>query len=117
MIMIRSRQKQLVAAAAAVATTITSTSKDTTTTTAAATSVVTAIPAENIGNKLLKKMGWKEGEGLGRDGTGITKPVEAEGYAKGAGIGTQGAKMEVADFDGSFAEKVRNAARRRFENS
>jgi hypothetical protein len=29
----------------------------------------------NIGNKLLKKMGWKEGTGLGYGGEGITEPV------------------------------------------
>ena len=33
------------------------------------------ISGENRGRKLLKKMGWKEGEGLGKDNAGITQPV------------------------------------------
>lgn len=72
-----------------------------------------AIPADNIGSKLLRKMGWKEGEGLGKDGQGITKPVEAEGYVKGAGIGVRGGKSEIVK--GKFVDKVRVSILKRFE--
>ena len=34
------------------------------------------VPSENIGNKLLQKMGWSEGQGLGKANQGITNPVE-----------------------------------------
>ena len=34
-----------------------------------------AISTENKGRKLLAKMGWKEGESLGKSTTGITEPV------------------------------------------
>ena len=34
-----------------------------------------AIPTENKGHKLLAKMGWKEGEGLGKANAGIQQPV------------------------------------------
>jgi len=33
------------------------------------------ISENNLGFKLLKSMGWKEGTGLGKDGTGIKEPV------------------------------------------
>lgn len=30
---------------------------------------------DNVGYRLLQKMGWNEGEGLGQDGSGIIHPV------------------------------------------
>ena len=36
-----------------------------------------AIGADNIGHKLLQKMGWKEGQGLGGSQVGATAPVAA----------------------------------------
>ena len=30
---------------------------------------------DNVGFKMLEKMGWKDGEGLGQTGEGITTPV------------------------------------------
>lgn len=33
-------------------------------------------PQENKGRSLLKRMGWKEGEGLGRENTGIVDPIQ-----------------------------------------
>jgi hypothetical protein len=47
-----------------------------------------SIGEENIGNKMLQRLGWKEGQGLGAKGTGIVAPIQAEGYVKGAGIGS-----------------------------
>eukprot|EP00879_Flechtneria_rotunda_P009876 GHRR01010328.1.p1 GENE.GHRR01010328.1~~GHRR01010328.1.p1 ORF type:complete len:422 (+),score=187.27 GHRR01010328.1:388-1653(+) len=45
-----------------------------------------AIGADNIGHKLLQKMGWKEGQGIGAKEDGRTAPVAAAGAAAAAGM-------------------------------
>ena len=42
----------------------------------------------NVGARLLKQMGWKEGEGLGKTGSGITAPIQVEQRPQGAGLGS-----------------------------
>ena len=36
------------------------------------------ISTANVGRQMLKKMGWNEGEGLGREGAGRREPVRME---------------------------------------
>ena len=38
-------------------------------------SVLTPIDETNVGARLLAKMGWNKGEGLGREKDGIAEPV------------------------------------------
>lgn len=40
-----------------------------------------------IGAKLLSRMGYVEGQGLGKDGSGITAPIETEQRPQGVGLG------------------------------
>uniref|UniRef100_A0A5B7BEZ8 Putative SURP and G-patch domain-containing protein 1-like protein isoform X1 n=1 Tax=Davidia involucrata TaxID=16924 RepID=A0A5B7BEZ8_DAVIN len=48
------------------------------------------IQADNVGHKLLSKMGWKEGEGLGSSKSGIADPIMAGNVKKdNLGVGAQ----------------------------
>ncbi|KAH9303209.1 hypothetical protein KI387_014792, partial [Taxus chinensis] len=48
-----------------------------------------AIDENNIGNRMLRNMGWQEGSGLGKDRTGILEPVQAQTTEERAGLGSQ----------------------------
>jgi len=53
-------------------------------TSAAASSTSGYVPLgeDNVGMKMMKRLGWKEGEGLGKFNSGITTPVEVKkGYS------------------------------------
>jgi len=50
---------------------------------------------ENIGNKLLKKMGWTDGQGLGKANQGRTSIIETERRVSSAGLGMQGSNYSV----------------------
>ncbi|XP_053614739.1 angiogenic factor with G patch and FHA domains 1-like isoform X3 [Plodia interpunctella] len=47
----------------------------------------TFIPAENKGFKLLQKMGWSKGEGLGKDGQGDVEPIPLVNNEGKTGLG------------------------------
>ncbi|KAG2497743.1 hypothetical protein HYH03_004476 [Edaphochlamys debaryana] len=66
------------------------------------------IPPENVGYKLLQKLGWKEGKGLGRQENGIVEPISA-GVEAGMRLGL--GKQEEDDAHTSEA----TAARKRLE--
>ncbi|XP_048777997.2 tuftelin-interacting protein 11-like [Ostrea edulis] len=54
-----------------------------------------------VGKKLLEKMGFKPGEGLGKHGQGITTPVEAvkrKGKAAVGAYGTERSERSLVDF-------------------
>lgn len=44
------------------------------------------IQDDNVGNKMLQKMGWMPGTGLGRDSAGITQPIAAIVKTKRSGL-------------------------------
>jgi RNA-binding protein 5/10 len=45
------------------------------------------IDDSNIGNKMLRSMGWEDGKGLGRSASGIVAPIAPEMHTRHAGIG------------------------------
>lgn len=53
-----------------------------------------AIDESNVGNRMLRNMGWQEGSGLGRDGSGMKEPVQAQGVDRRAGLGSQQKKLD-----------------------
>lgn len=53
------------------------------------------IGSDNIGNKLLKKMGWTDGQGLGKANQGRTSIIETERRVATAGLGMQGSTYSV----------------------
>jgi len=71
----------------------------------------------NVGNKLLRMMGWKEGTGLGVDGDGRVEPVQTAIYASGVGLGASKGK-EVGKYQEGYTgyvNMVKDSARERYE--
>lgn len=81
-----------------------------------ATSVHKPIADSNIGKKLLMKMGWETGKGLGKNQSGIVEPIAAEIRAEKAGLGSENAAHSI-DMDESKKKKIVNwtKTRQRFE--
>ncbi|GLT57696.1 hypothetical protein SLA2020_306500 [Shorea laevis] len=52
-----------------------------------------AIDEKNVGNRMLRSMGWQEGLGLGKDGSGMVEPVQAQSIESRAGLGRQQKKV------------------------
>ncbi|XP_021642871.2 SUPPRESSOR OF ABI3-5 isoform X2 [Hevea brasiliensis] len=53
-----------------------------------------AIDESNVGNRMLRNMGWQEGLGLGKDGSGMIEPVQAQAMENRAGLGSQQKKLD-----------------------
>ncbi|KAI0637339.1 hypothetical protein C8Q77DRAFT_562644 [Trametes polyzona] len=72
----------------------------------------------NVGNKLLKMMGWKEGQGLGTGGEGRVDPVQTAIYAAGVGLGAAKAKdiTKIANDYSGYVNLAKDAARERYGN-
>ena len=68
----------------------------------------------SIASKLMRKMGWNEGSGLGKNLQGISAPIEATVRQKGLGLGANTSSGTV-DPNDSYKEAVRKSAKARFE--
>ncbi|KIL69519.1 hypothetical protein M378DRAFT_189961 [Amanita muscaria Koide BX008] len=80
--------------------------------------IVVGKDENNVGNKLLKLMGWKEGQGLGTDGEGRVDPIQTAIYAQGVGLGASKGK-EIGKYTEGYSGYVhmaQDAARERYGN-
>ncbi|NXD12562.1 AGGF1 factor, partial [Nothocercus nigrocapillus] len=78
-------------------------------------SVHTEISNSNKGHKMLEKMGWKKGEGLGKDGGGMKDPIRLQLHKMHAGLGTsKPASIEDVQIIQSKNKKNWDKARERF---
>ncbi|XP_059184916.1 angiogenic factor with G patch and FHA domains 1 isoform X1 [Centropristis striata] len=81
-------------------------------------SVHQEISEVNKGRKMLEKMGWKKGEGLGKEGTGMKAPIELKIRKSQSGLGA-GATMSLDSVSVSKSKSQKNweKARERFADS
>ncbi|OQU88939.1 hypothetical protein SORBI_3002G124600 [Sorghum bicolor] len=77
-----------------------------------------AIDESNVGNRILRNMGWQEGLGLGKDGSGIKEPVQAKSVDVRAGLGSQQRKADPsleAQAGDSYKTIIQKKAMARFK--
>lgn len=81
-----------------------------------ATAAPAAPPAEpaqdkakdaDVGNKLLAKMGWSDGQGLGRAGDGRAAPIQVQQFAERAGLGAAKGRDVTASWQDQKKDLVR----------
>lgn len=72
------------------------------------------IDESNIGNKLLKAMGWKEGSGLGKSLQGRTEIIEAEQRNTTAGLGSKGSQFTGGPQD-DYKSYIKKMMKKRYE--
>ncbi|NXJ82152.1 AGGF1 factor, partial [Trogon melanurus] len=78
-------------------------------------SVRIEISNSNKGHKMLEKMGWKKGEGLGKDGGGMKDPIHLQLHKTHAGLGaSRPASIEDVQIIQSKNKKNWDKARERF---
>lgn len=71
------------------------------------------IGADNIGSKLLQKMGWSEGMGLGKTNQGRTDIIEAKMRMPSAGLGAK--TYGIVPGENSYKDSVKKMAYMRYQ--
>ncbi|XP_060666035.1 RNA-binding protein 5-like isoform X2 [Drosophila nasuta] len=72
------------------------------------------ISSNNVGNRLLQKMGWSEGQGLGRKNQGRTQIIEAEARSNNIGLGNKSGTLAPGDDYKTYIKKMMKS---RYENA
>ena len=76
-------------------------------------SSATPISSSNKGSKMLQKMGWTEGQGLGKQNQGRTTLIEADGRLNSAGLGSE---YSVVTHGDSYVESAKKIMYARYQN-
>jgi RNA-binding protein 5/10 len=63
---------------------------------------------DNIGNKMLRKLGWNAGEGLGKNKDGITAPIDVQIRGVGVGLGFDAPVYNMEEFGAKQAAIAKN---------
>ncbi|SPP79932.1 blast:RNA-binding protein 5 [Drosophila guanche] len=72
------------------------------------------ISSNNVGNRLMQKMGWTEGQGLGRKNQGRTQIIEAEGRTNNVGLGNRAGNMLPGN---DYKTYIKKMMKQRYENA
>lgn len=72
------------------------------------------IGSDNVGNKLLQKMGWSEGMGLGKSNQGRTSIIEADRHVATAGLGSKTSSYNAQPGD-TYKECVKKMMYARYQ--
>ncbi|EAT43594.1 AAEL004989-PA [Aedes aegypti] len=73
------------------------------------------IGQNNVGNKLLQKMGWSEGQGLGRSNQGRTNIIETETRVANVGLGIKAAHYGATGDD--YKTYIKKMMKARYEQA
>lgn len=74
----------------------------------------TGISSENLGSKMLQKMGWTEGMGLGRSNQGRTEIIQAAQRVPTAGLGASGSSLGTGAMGSSYKDNVKRSMLARY---
>lgn len=73
------------------------------------------IDSSNVGSRMLKAMGWKEGQGLGKKGTGRTDIIHVEVRNETSGLGMKKPKTTQVIPGESYKDAVKRAMAQRYK--
>ncbi|XP_033173947.1 RNA-binding protein 5 isoform X1 [Drosophila mauritiana] len=74
----------------------------------------TPISSSNVGSRLMQKMGWSEGQGLGKKNQGRTEIIEADGRSNNVGLGNKTGQLTSGNDYKSYIKKM---MKQRYENA
>ncbi|GAN00731.1 angiogenic factor with G patch and FHA domains 1-like isoform X2 [Mucor ambiguus] len=88
-----------------------------TSTTSSVPPVTVHTPVQGIGNKMLQKLGWQEGQSLGKRQDGILEPIAPASQLSRTGLGSQQAATATATQHETRKEMQWRLAQQRYQNA